>query len=70
MEEETEIIDIGDLDLPSLEKAYTTNNFDNIPTGQLKNLEEVLSQVQRQKYLGIKIGGPWNGRFIAKDIKK
>lgn len=70
MEEETEAIDIGELDIPSLEKACTTNNFDNIPAGQLKNLEEVLSRVQRQKSLGIQTGGPWDGRFIAKDIKK
>lgn len=70
MEEETEAIDIGDLDLQGLEKACTTNNFDNIPAGQLKNLEEVLSQAQRQKSLGIQTGGPWDGRFIAKDIKK
>lgn len=47
MEEETETIDIGDLDLPGLEKACTTNNFDNIPVGQLKNLEEVLSRAER-----------------------
>jgi len=44
MEEETEVIHIGDLDLPGLENACTTNNLDNIPTGQLKNLEEVLSR--------------------------
>lgn len=53
MEEEIETIDIGDLDLPGLEKACTTNNFDNIRAGQLKNLEEVLSRAQRQKSLGI-----------------
>ena len=70
MEEETEAINIGDLDLPGLEKACTTNNFDNFPTGQLKNLEEVLSRAQRQKYLGMQTGGPWDGRLIAKDILK
>lgn len=70
MDEETDTIDIGDLDLPSLEKAFTTNNFDNIPAGQLKNLEEVLSRAQRQKSLGIQTGSPWDRRLIAKDIKK
>lgn len=70
LEKETEAIDIGDLDLRGLEKACTKNNFDNILAGQLKNLEEVLSQAQRQKSLGIQTGGPWYGRFIAKDIKK
>lgn len=70
MEEETETFDTGDLDLPTLEKACTTNNFDNIPAGQLKNLEEVLSRAQRQKYFDMQTGGPWDGRFTAKDIKK
>lgn len=70
MEEETEAIDIGELDIPGLEKACTTNNFDNIPAGQLKNLEEVLSRAQQQKSLGIQTAGPWDGRFIDKDIKK
>lgn len=70
MEEETEAIYIRELDIPGLEKACTTNNFDNIPAGQLKNLEEVLSRAQRKKYLGIQTRGPWDGRFIAKDIKK
>ena len=70
MDEETDKIDVGDLDLPSLEKACTTNNFDNIPAGQLKNLEEVLSRAQRQKSLGIQRGSPWDRRRVAKDIKK
>lgn len=53
MEEETETIDIRDLDLPYLEKACNKNNFDNIPTRQLKNLEEILSRAQRKKTFGI-----------------
>ena len=70
MEEETEAIDIGELDIQGLELACTTNNFDNIPHGQLENLKEVLSRTQRHKSLGIQTGGPWDGRFITKDIKK
>ena len=58
------------MDIPSLEKACTTNNFDDIPMGQLENPEHVLSRAQRQKSLGIQTRGPWDGRFIAKDIKK
>lgn len=36
MEEERESIDIGELDIPGLEKACITNNFDNIPGDNLR----------------------------------
>lgn len=53
MEEETKAIDIGELDIPGLEQACTTNNFENIPDRQLENLEAVLHRAQRQKSLCI-----------------
>ena len=70
MEEEMENIDIGDLDITGLETACTTNNFDNIPAGQLRNLEEVLSRAQRKKDFGIQTRGRWDGRLMAKELKK
>lgn len=53
MEEETEAIYMGELDIPGLEQACITNNFENIPDRQVENLEEILNQAQRKKSLGI-----------------
>lgn len=56
MEEEPESIDIRELDIFGLEQACRTQNFDKIPDKKLENLEEILSQAQRKKYLGIQTG--------------
>jgi len=70
MEEDPENIDIGELDIQSLEQACRTKFFDKNLDQQVEDLEEILSRAQRKKSLGIQNGSPWDGRVITKDIKK
>jgi len=70
MEEDPENIDIGELDILSLELACKTDNFDKIPDRQLDKLEEVLKKAHKKHSLGVQIGSPWDGKFITKDSKK
>jgi len=70
MEEDLEHIDIGELDILSLEQACKTGNFEKIPDRQVDNLVEVLNKAQNKYSLGVQIGSPWDGKFITKDNKK
>jgi len=53
MEEDTESIDIGELDILDLEQACKTGNFDKIPDRQVDNLVEVLNRAQKNYSLGV-----------------
>jgi len=70
MEEDTESIDIGELDILGLEQACKTGNFDKIPKRQVDNLVAVLNRAQKKYSLGVQIGSQWDGKFITKDSKK
>jgi len=70
MEEDPENIDIGELDILSLEQACKTGNFDKIPDRQVDKLVEVLNKAHKKHSLGVQIGSPWDGKFITKDSKK
>lgn len=48
MEEESENIDIGELDILGLEKACKTRNFDQIPNRRVENLVEVLNRAKKK----------------------
>jgi len=70
MEEEPESIDIGDLDIFSLEQAFKRKEFDKIPDRQLKSLEVILSRGNQQRTLGFQPGSQWDGKNLPKDTKK
>jgi len=70
MDEDTEAIDIGELDILGLELACKTGNFDKIPDTQVDNLVAVLNNAQKKYSLGVQIGSQWDGKFITKDSKK
>jgi len=70
MEEDTESIDISELDILGLEQACKTGNFDKIPDRQVDNLVEVLNKAQKKYSLGVQIDSQWDGKFITKDSKK
>jgi len=54
MEEDPENIDIGELDILSLEQACKTGNFDKIPDRQVDKLVEVLNKAHKKHSLGFK----------------
>lgn len=70
MEEDTESIDIGELDILGLELACKIGNFEKIPDKQVDNLMEVLNRAHKKYSLGVQIGSQWDGKFITKDNKK
>ena len=70
MEEDTEPLDIGELDILNLELACKTGNFEKIPETQVDNLVEVLNKARTKYSLGVQTGSPWDGKFITKDNKK
>ena len=70
MEEDSENLDIGYLDILGLEQACKTGNFEKIPETQVDNLVAVLSQAQKKYTLGVQTGSAWDGKFQHKDNKK
>lgn len=52
MEEDSESIDIGELDILGLEQACKSKSFDKIPDWEVSNLVEVLTQAQKHHSLG------------------
>lgn len=55
-DEEHKSIDLGDLDIFSLEQACKQKQFDKIPTRQLESLEVILSRAHQQRSLRIQPG--------------
>lgn len=70
MDEDSEPIDIGELDILGLEQACKSGNFDKIPDKQVDNLVEILNKAQKKYSLGVQTGSQWDGKFISKDSKK
>lgn len=70
MEEDSETIDIGELDILGLEQACKTGNFYKIPEKQVDKLVEILNRAHKKHSLGVQIGSQWDGKFITKDSKK
>lgn len=70
MEDDSEPIDIGELDILGLEQACKTGNFDKIPETQVDNLVEILNKAQKKYSLRIQTGSQWDGKFVYKDSKK
>ena len=71
MEEEAEGVDIGELDIFTLEQACRKKDFDKISERQIENLAMVLTRAQQhQKSLGIQLGSQWDGKKLFKDSKK
>jgi len=70
MDDDSESIDVGELDLLGLEQACKSGNFDKIPETQVDNLVEILKKAQKKYSLGIQTGSQWDGKFIYKDSKK
>jgi len=70
MEEDSENIDIGELDLLGLEQACKSSKFGKITDTQVDNLVEVLSKAQKKHSLGVQKGSQWDGKFFSKDSKK
>ena len=54
LEDETEMVDIGDLDIFTLEQACKKKDFDQISEKQIENLTAALARAQQhQKSLSI-----------------
>ena len=71
MEEESEMVDIGDLDIFTLEQACKKREYYQISEKQIEKLTVALTRAQQhQKSLGIQQGGPWDGKKLFKDSKK
>ena len=70
MEEDSESLDLGELDLLGLEDACRRKEFDKINPRQIDTLEVVLSRAQQQKKLGIQLGRHWDSLKVIKESKK
>lgn len=70
MEDDSEPIDIGELDILGLEQACKSGNFDKIPDTQVDNLVEILNKAQKKYSLAVQTGSQWEGKFASKDSKK
>ena len=70
MEEDSEGLDLGELDIQGLEEACRKQDFDTINPHQIDKLENVFSSVHQQKKLGIQPGSHWDSLKIIKESKK
>lgn len=69
LEDDSEMIDLGEFDLQGLEQACDLGNFDTIPETQVDNLMEILNKAQKKYSLGVQTGSKWDGKFAFKDSK-
>ena len=70
MEEDSEGIGFGELDILGLEDACRRKEFDKINPQKIDTLEVVLTEVQHQKKLGIQSGNHWDSLKVIKESKK
>ena len=70
MEEDSEGLDLGDLDLIGLEDACKKKEFDKILPHQIESLEVLLSKGHQHKKLGIQPGSHWDSLKVLKESKK
>ena len=70
MEEDSDGIELGDLEIIGLEDACKRKDFDKIKPHQIDTLAEVLSKAQQQEKLGVQLGSHWDSLKVAKESKK
>lgn len=70
MEEDSEGLELGELDIIGLEDACKSKDFDKIKPHQIDKLVKVLPKAQQQTKLGIQLGSHWDSLKVAKESRK
>ena len=70
MDEEMDDIDLGGLDITSLEDACKNNTFQNIAPNQIELLTEILHSIKANNKLGVITATPKYIKKNTKDTKK
>ena len=70
MEEDSEGLELGELDILGLEDSCRRKDFDTINPHQIDKLEKVLSKAHQQKKLGVQLGSHWDSLKITKESRK
>ena len=70
MEEDSEGLDLGELDILGLEDACRRKDFEKINPHQIGKLEMALTRFQQQKKIGVQLGSHWDNLKVTKESKK